>query len=84
LGFEKGSCEMSLESPTRTPTTEANRSTIESFVEKFKKVFLGDDLDGFMKLVDREASNFTGLTKFVMRQREPWLAGFILRIFTWR
>ena len=46
---------MSQESPTRTPTTEANRSTIESFVEKFKKVYLGDDLDGFMKLVDRDA-----------------------------
>ena len=46
---------MSNATPELVKSGQANRSTIESFVEKFKKVFLGDDLDGFMKLVDREA-----------------------------
>lgn len=46
---------MSNAAPKLVKSGQANRSTIESFVEKFKKVFLGDDLDGFMKLVDREA-----------------------------
>lgn len=36
-------------------STEANRSTIERFAEEFKKNLFGDDLDGFMKLVDRDA-----------------------------
>jgi ketosteroid isomerase-like protein len=30
-------------------------STSESFAETFKKVFLGDDLDGFMQLLDKDA-----------------------------
>jgi len=30
-------------------------STTESFAQKFKEVFLGDDLDGFMKIVAKDA-----------------------------
>ncbi|MGD0478594.1 MAG: nuclear transport factor 2 family protein [Terracidiphilus sp.] len=35
-------------------TTEPNSAT-ESFAQKFKKIYLGDDLDGFMQLVDDDA-----------------------------
>jgi len=34
--------------------TNPNAAT-ESFAQKFKKIYLGDDLDGFMQLVDKDA-----------------------------
>jgi ketosteroid isomerase-like protein len=38
----------------REVKTEPNAAT-ESFAQKFKKIYLGDDLDGFMQLVDKDA-----------------------------
>jgi len=35
-------------------TADAQHDT-ESFAQKFKKIYLGDDLDGFMQLVDKDA-----------------------------
>ena len=40
--------------PIAEAKTVPNYAT-ESFAEKFKKIYLGDDLDGFMQLVDRDA-----------------------------
>jgi steroid delta-isomerase-like uncharacterized protein len=35
--------------------TGGSQHDTESFAEKFKKIYLGDDLDGFMQLVDKDA-----------------------------
>jgi ketosteroid isomerase-like protein len=40
--------------PVTEVTTNRNSAT-ESFAERFKKIYLGDDLDGFMQLVDKDA-----------------------------
>jgi len=40
---------------TSTDVKVNPNSEIESFAQKFKKIYLSDDLDGFMQLVDEDA-----------------------------
>jgi ketosteroid isomerase-like protein len=40
--------------PVTEVKTNPNVAT-ESFARKFKKIYLGDDLDGFMQLVNKDA-----------------------------
>ena len=44
-----------METVKRQLGTEDTQHDTESFAQKFKKIYLGDDLDGFMQLVDKDA-----------------------------
>jgi steroid delta-isomerase-like uncharacterized protein len=44
-----------METIKRQLGTEDTQHDTESFAQKFKKIYLGDDLDGFMQLVDKDA-----------------------------
>jgi ketosteroid isomerase-like protein len=70
-----------LETPNKVATT-AGRTSMESFAEKFKTIYLGDDLDGFMKLLDKDivwtfmatGEKFSGLEQ-VRKAAERSMAG---------
>jgi ketosteroid isomerase-like protein len=44
-----------METVKRQLGTVDTQHDTESFAQKFKKIYLGDDLDGFMQLVDKDA-----------------------------
>jgi steroid delta-isomerase-like uncharacterized protein len=44
-----------METDKRQLGTGDTQHDTESFAQKFKKIYLGDDLDGFMELVDKNA-----------------------------
>jgi ketosteroid isomerase-like protein len=44
-----------METVRRQLGTTGTQHDTESFAQKFKKIYLGDDLDGFMQLVDKDA-----------------------------
>ena len=44
-----------IETLKRQLGTMDSQHDTESFAQKFKKIYLGDDLDGFMQLVDKDA-----------------------------
>jgi hypothetical protein len=44
-----------METVKRQLGTGDTQHDTESFAQKFKKIYLGDDLDGFMELVDKNA-----------------------------
>ena len=73
-----------METVKRQLGTEDAQHATESFAQKFKKIYLSDDLDGFMQLVDKDAvwtfmatgENFRGIEQ-IRKTAEKAMAGRI-------
>jgi ketosteroid isomerase-like protein len=73
-----------METVRRQLGTVDTQHDTESFAQKFKKIYLGDDLDGFMQLVDKDAvwsfmatgEKFRGLDQ-IRKAAEKSMAGRI-------